>query len=162
MEQSRNSTTETNPFTTNPPTASNATTTTSTTTTTKTRTATTTASPYNRDPKFVPDQWEELHGNYILRPTNNLSSPSSTPPRALIHFLGGAFIGAAPDIDGENEFNLAGGTGKAVAMNGQGTTIAVGSNGHDDGGDGAGNHNESLDVRWDKVLNLVRRRRRNT
>jgi len=42
------------------------------------------------------------------------------------------------DIDGENELDFAGGTEKAVAMNGQGTTIAVGSSGHDGGGDGAG------------------------
>jgi len=38
-------------------------------------------------------EWEEMHGNYVLRP------PASTPePRALIHFLGGAIVGAAPDI----------------------------------------------------------------
>ena len=49
---------------------------------------------------IVPDLWEELHGNYILRPENFVSDSSSpsNPPRALIHFLGGAFIGAAPDI----------------------------------------------------------------
>lgn len=37
-------------------------------------------------------RWEELHGNYILRP------PIDTPPRALIHFLGGALLGAAPQL----------------------------------------------------------------
>lgn len=38
------------------------------------------------------EPWESLHGNFILRP------PSQQQPRALIHFLGGAFIGAAPDL----------------------------------------------------------------
>ena len=37
-------------------------------------------------------RWEELHGNYIVRP------PSNQQPRALIHFLGGAFLGAAPQL----------------------------------------------------------------
>jgi hypothetical protein len=37
--------------------------------------------------------WEELHGNFLLRP------PIETgPPRALIHFLGGAIVGKAPHI----------------------------------------------------------------
>lgn len=36
--------------------------------------------------------WEELHGNYILRPC------VSSPPRALLHFLGGAIVGAAPHV----------------------------------------------------------------
>jgi hypothetical protein len=53
-------------------------------------------------------RWEELHGNYILRPqyTSSSSSPTSTnsssqqqqQPRALIHFLGGALLGAAPQL----------------------------------------------------------------
>mmetsp|Transcript_8272 Transcript_8272/g.17661 ORF Transcript_8272/g.17661 Transcript_8272/m.17661 type:complete len:528 (+) Transcript_8272:195-1778(+) len=38
------------------------------------------------------DRWEELHGNFILRP------PSNAQPRALIHFLGGALLGAAPQL----------------------------------------------------------------
>lgn len=37
-------------------------------------------------------QWEEMHGNYVLKP------PNDTQPRALIHFLGGAIVGAAPDV----------------------------------------------------------------
>lgn len=37
--------------------------------------------------------WEELHGNYLLRP-----SISQGPPRALLHFLGGAIVGAAPHV----------------------------------------------------------------
>jgi acetyl esterase/lipase len=36
--------------------------------------------------------WEELHGNWVLRPA------SSETPRALLHFLGGALVGAAPHI----------------------------------------------------------------
>merc|ERR1719491_329335 len=32
-------------------------------------------------------KWEELHGNYALRP-----SVADGPPRALLHFLGGAFV----------------------------------------------------------------------
>ncbi|CAJ1953388.1 unnamed protein product [Cylindrotheca closterium] len=36
--------------------------------------------------------WEEIHGNWVLRP------PSSETPRALLHFLGGALVGAAPHI----------------------------------------------------------------
>ena len=38
-------------------------------------------------------EWEELHGNYLLRPPT-----TQQQPRALIHFLGGALVGAAPDI----------------------------------------------------------------
>lgn len=38
-------------------------------------------------------QWEEMEGNYILRPPADFGQP-----RALIHFLGGALVGAAPDI----------------------------------------------------------------
>ena len=37
-------------------------------------------------------RWEELHSNYILRPPNNQQ------PRALLHFLGGALLGAAPQL----------------------------------------------------------------
>ncbi|KAL3939818.1 MAG: hypothetical protein SGBAC_005519, partial [Bacillariaceae sp.] len=37
-------------------------------------------------------KWEEIHGNWVLRP------PSSETPRALLHFLGGALVGAAPHI----------------------------------------------------------------
>jgi len=38
-------------------------------------------------------RWEELHGNYILRP-----SVEDGPPRALLHFLGGALVGAVPHV----------------------------------------------------------------
>jgi hypothetical protein len=37
--------------------------------------------------------WEYLHGNFLLRP-----SIQSGPPRALLHFLGGALVGASPHI----------------------------------------------------------------
>jgi acetyl esterase/lipase len=36
--------------------------------------------------------WEELHGNWVLRPS------SSETPRALLHFLGGALVGASPHV----------------------------------------------------------------
>ena len=38
------------------------------------------------------EKWEELGGNYVLRP------PDGVPVRALVHFLGGAFVGAAPHV----------------------------------------------------------------
>ncbi|CEM24371.1 unnamed protein product [Vitrella brassicaformis CCMP3155] len=37
-------------------------------------------------------EWEEMSGNFLLRP------PPDLRPRALIHFLGGAFVGAAPHL----------------------------------------------------------------
>jgi hypothetical protein len=37
--------------------------------------------------------WEEVHGNWILSPPL-----SDEPPRALLHFLGGAMVGASPHI----------------------------------------------------------------
>jgi len=43
----------------------------------------------------------------------------------------GQWIQVGNDIDGENENDFAGGTQKALSMNGAGTTIAVGSTGHD-------------------------------
>ena len=36
--------------------------------------------------------WLELSGNYVLLP------PPAVAPRALVHFLGGAFVGAAPHL----------------------------------------------------------------
>ena len=38
--------------------------------------------------------WEEIHGNWILSPKID----NDEPPRALLHFLGGAIVGAAPHI----------------------------------------------------------------
>lgn len=37
-------------------------------------------------------RWEEMGGNYLLRP------PDDEAPKALLHFLGGAFVGAAPHL----------------------------------------------------------------
>lgn len=56
--------------------------------------ASTTAAPQS-DPTYtrVVGNWEELHGNFLLRP-----SIESGSPRALIHFLGGAIVGASPHI----------------------------------------------------------------
>ena len=49
---------------------------------------------------FLEGRWELMHGNYILRPPINSSysvdSYDATTPKALIHFLGGALIGASP------------------------------------------------------------------
>ncbi|GMH43493.1 hypothetical protein BSKO_11415 [Bryopsis sp. KO-2023] len=36
--------------------------------------------------------WEEIEGCWVLRPS------SGNPPEAVVHFLGGAFIGAAPQL----------------------------------------------------------------
>ena len=37
--------------------------------------------------------WEEMNGNFVLRP-----SVEQGAPRALLHFLGGAIVGAAPHV----------------------------------------------------------------
>ncbi|CAN0400652.1 unnamed protein product, partial [Hapterophycus canaliculatus] len=37
-------------------------------------------------------RWEEMGGNFLLRP------PDGQAPKALLHFLGGAFVGAAPHL----------------------------------------------------------------
>lgn len=44
--------------------------------------------------------WEQLHGNYVLRPRQALSSSPTlySPPKAVLHFLGGAFAGSAPQL----------------------------------------------------------------
>jgi len=54
--------------------------------------------------------------------------------------VGGQWVQVGSDIDGENPGDFAGGTEKALAMNGDGTTIAVGANGHDgdNGGENSG------------------------
>jgi len=51
---------------------------------------------------------------------------------------GGQWVQMGSDIDGENVNDFAGGTQKASAMNGEGTTIAIGASGHD-GSNGAEN-----------------------
>jgi acetyl esterase/lipase len=38
-------------------------------------------------------RWENLHGNYVLKP-----NVEDGPPRALLHFLGGAIVGAVPHV----------------------------------------------------------------
>lgn len=38
-------------------------------------------------------RWEELHGNFVLKP-----NVDDGPPRALLHFLGGAIVGAVPHV----------------------------------------------------------------
>ena len=38
--------------------------------------------------------WQEKYGNFILKPTNS----NGTKPIGVIHFLGGAFAGAAPHL----------------------------------------------------------------
>jgi len=39
-------------------------------------------------------RWEEVGGNFLLRPPDH----GSNPPKAVLHFLGGAFVGAAPHL----------------------------------------------------------------
>lgn len=43
-------------------------------------------------PKGKVGKWEYVHGNWVLRP------PSLEAPRAVLHFLGGALVGASPHI----------------------------------------------------------------
>jgi len=52
------------------------------------------------------------------------------------------------DIDGENPWDFAGGTQGALAMNGPGTTLAVGASGHDGAGADAG-HVRVFDLSFD-------------
>jgi len=51
-----------------------------------------TSSNISEESNYTEGRWESLHGNYILRP------PPNKKPRALIHFLGGALLGAAPQL----------------------------------------------------------------
>lgn len=60
---------------------------------TATSSTTSTSSSSSSSSKATFGDWEELHGNFLLRP-----SASQGPPRALLHFLGGALVGAAPQI----------------------------------------------------------------
>ncbi|VEU34892.1 unnamed protein product [Pseudo-nitzschia multistriata] len=57
----------------------------------------------NQDDAGVVGDWENLHGNWVLRPKldpSNLDefNASGSQPRAVIHFLGGALVGKAPHI----------------------------------------------------------------
>jgi len=48
-----------------------------------------------------------------------------------LYVVAGQWVQVGNDIDGEMEGDWAGGTQKGLSMNGSGTTIAVGSSGHD-------------------------------
>lgn len=39
-------------------------------------------------------KWEYIRGNYVLRPSAFNNDPTESQPKAVIHFLGGAMIGA--------------------------------------------------------------------
>lgn len=76
-----------------PSTESTETTTSSTTITKKTRTKL--PLPFMNIEKLgLIGNWQEKYGNFILKPTNN----NGTKPIGVIHFLGGAFAGAAPHL----------------------------------------------------------------
>ena len=52
-----------------------------------------TSRPKKKD-NLLEGRWEYMHGNYVLRPSKKAPNPEA--PKALIHFLGGAFVGASP------------------------------------------------------------------
>lgn len=57
-------------------------------------TTTNTNKKSNSNPNFnLVGRWENLHGNYVLKP-----NMEDGPPRALLHFLGGAIVGAVPHV----------------------------------------------------------------
>jgi hypothetical protein len=43
-------------------------------------------------------KWEYIRGNYVLRPSAFNNDPTESQPKAVIHFLGGAMIGAGKFI----------------------------------------------------------------
>ena len=47
-----------------------------------------------------PGRWQSIGGNYVLFPAENIdnNSAESKQPIGVIHFLGGAFVGAAPHL----------------------------------------------------------------
>ena len=47
--------------------------------------------------KFLLGRWEERSGNFLLMPIDE-NGVEMTQPSGVIHFLGGAFVGAAPHI----------------------------------------------------------------
>lgn len=66
-----------------------------TTTTTTKKTRTKLPLPFMNIEKLgLIGNWQEKYGNFILKPTNN----NGTKPIGVIHFLGGAFAGAAPHL----------------------------------------------------------------
>jgi acetyl esterase/lipase len=60
--------------------------------TTSTNSESTSSASIPSSSKTIGD-WEEIHGNFLLRP-----KPDEGPPRALLHFLGGAIVGQSPHI----------------------------------------------------------------
>eukprot|EP01038_Epipyxis_sp_PR26KG_P010080 gene10080-13546_t len=46
----------------------------------------------------ITGRWKENSGNYILTPPQNNENEENIKPIGVIHFLGGAFVGAAPHI----------------------------------------------------------------
>lgn len=49
------------------------------------------ASNFNNVQPGLRDDWTEVQGNWVLRPCNR-------KPTSVVHFLGGAFVGAAPQL----------------------------------------------------------------
>ena len=49
------------------------------------------ASNFNNVQPGLRDDWTEVQGNWVLRPPNRRAT-------AVVHFLGGAFVGAAPQL----------------------------------------------------------------
>ena len=43
-------------------------------------------------------KWEYIKGNFVLRPSAFNNDPTESQPKALLHFIGGALVGAAPQI----------------------------------------------------------------
>jgi len=76
----------------------------------------------------------------------------SVGQRAVVSDPVGQWTQVGDDIDGENAWDFAGGTQQALAMNPLGTTIAVGSSGHDGGGTDAGHVRvfNLMDGRWEQ------------
>lgn len=56
------------------------------------------SSTYNTLPS--PGRWQSIGGNYVLFPPENIDDNSNNikQPTGVIHFLGGAFVGAAPHL----------------------------------------------------------------
>jgi len=57
----------------------------------------------NKESVGLGGNWEERHGNFILRPSGTTTAAAATagtqtPPLGIVHFLGGAFVGAAPHL----------------------------------------------------------------
>lgn len=48
--------------------------------------------PFMEETVGLVGNWKEIGGNFILEPTNGIA------PVAVVHFLGGAFVGAAPHL----------------------------------------------------------------